>query len=95
MWVPVSYNLRSLTERRGRTFLTLFGIAAVVSVFIVMSSVSGQMSSLFRTTGQADEVVVMQAGSVNPEFSSVSRSSAGWLKTQDGMRAGGRFVRSQ
>ena len=89
MWVPVSYNLRSLTERRGRTFLTLFGIAAVVSVFIVMSSVSGQMSSLFRTTGQADEVVVMQAGSVNPEFSAVSRSSAGWLKTQDGVAQAG------
>ena len=85
MWVPLSYNLRSLTERRGRTFLTLFGIAAVVSVFIVMSSVSGQMSTLFRTTGQPDEVLVMQAGSVNPEFSSVSRSSAGWLKTQDGV----------
>lgn len=88
MWVPVSYNLRSLFERRGRTALTLVGIAAVVSVYIVMSSVSGQMQSLFRTTGQLDEILVMQAGSVNPEFSAVSRSSSGWLKTQDGVAQG-------
>lgn len=88
MWVPVSYNLRSLFERRGRTALTLVGIAAVVSVYIVMSSVSGQMQSLFRTTGQPDEILVMQAGSVNPEFSAVSRSSSGWLKTQDGVAQG-------
>lgn len=85
MWVPVSYNLRSLLERRGRTSLTLIGIAAVVSVYIVMSAVSGHMQSLFRTTGQPDEILAMQAGSVNPEFSTVSRSSSGWLKTQDGV----------
>lgn len=88
MWVPVSYNLRSLFERRARTSLTLVGIAAVVSVYIVMTSVSGHMQSLFRTTGQEDEILVMQAGSVNPEFSSVSRSSSGWLKTQDGVAQG-------
>lgn len=88
MWVPASYNVRSLLQRRGRTALTLAGIAAVVSVYIVMNSVSGQMRSLFGGTGQPDEVVVMQAGSVNPEFSSVSRSSAGWLKTQDGVAQG-------
>lgn len=88
MWVPVSYSLRSLIQRRGRTALTLFGVAAVVSVYIVMSSVRGHMVSLFRTTGQPDEVVVMQAGSVNPEFSSVSRASAGWLRTQDGVAQG-------
>lgn len=88
MWVPVSYNLRSLLERRGRTAFTLAGIAAVVSVYIVMNSVSGHMSSLFRTTGQPDEIVVLQAGSVNPELSSVSRSSTGWLGTQDGVAQG-------
>lgn len=88
MWIPVSYNMRSLVERRGRTALTLFGIAAVVSVFIVMNSVSAQMKALFGTTGRRDEVVVMQAGSVNPEFSSVSRGSSGWLKTQDGVAQG-------
>jgi putative ABC transport system permease protein len=88
MWVPVSYNLRSLIERRGRTALTLVGIAAVVSVYIVMNSVSGQMRSLFRGTGAPDEILVMQAGSVNPELSSVSRSSSGWLGTQDGVAQG-------
>ena len=82
MLVPISYNVRSLMLRKARTGLTILGIASVVSVFVVMTSVSAHMKQLFKTTGQPDEVIVTQAGAIIPEFSQASRASATWLATQ-------------
>ncbi len=82
MFVPLRYNLRSLALRRVRTALTVIGIGAVVSVYVVMSSVSDQIRTLFKQTGGPDEIIVTQAGALNAEFSSVSRASATWLRTQ-------------
>src|SRR5512140_161388 len=88
MLVPLRYNLRSMARRRTRTGLTVLGIAAVVSVYVVMASVGRQMRTLFAKTGQQDEVVVQQAGSLGPEFSSVSRASITWVRAQPGIAAG-------
>lgn len=85
MWLPLSYSIRSLGRRRARTALTAFGIAAVISTFIVMTAASAKMRSMFRGAGQPDEIVVMQAGAMNPEFSSPSRASGSWLKAQGGV----------
>lgn len=38
------------------------GTGRGVGVHVVMTAVSGQMKHMFRTTGQADEILVMQAG---------------------------------
>ena len=81
MLVPISYNLRSLSRRRVRTGLTVGGIAAVVAVFVVMSSVSGTMKGMFKATGQPDEVLVTQPGALTPEFSFLPRPVATWLRT--------------
>jgi len=82
MLVPLSYNLRSLWQRKTRTGLTVLGIAAVVAVYVVMTAVSGQMRHLFKGNAQPDEVVVLQAGAMVPEFSQVNRAEATWLATQ-------------
>ncbi len=81
MLVPLRYNLRSLAQRRARTSLTVVGIAAVVAVYVVMTSVSGTMRSMFRATGQPDEVLVSQAGALTPEFSFLPRTAVTWLRT--------------
>ncbi len=81
MLVPLRYILRSIAQRRVRTALTVLGIAAVVAVYVVMTSVSGTMRSMFRATGQPDEVLVSQAGALTPEFSFVPRTTATWLRT--------------
>lgn len=81
MLVPLRYNLRSIAQRRVRTSLTILGIAAVVAVYVVMTSVSGTMRSMFRATGQPDEVLVSQAGAITPEFSFVPRTAVTWLRT--------------
>jgi putative ABC transport system permease protein len=82
MFVPLAYNLRSLWLRKARTALTVLGIGAVVAVYIVMTAVGGQMQHLFKTTAQPDEVIVLQAGALTPEFSQASRAAATWLATQ-------------
>ena len=93
MLVPFSYNLRSLWVRKARTGLTVAGIAAVVAVYVVMTAVSGQMKHMFKTTAQPDEVIVLQAGAITPEFSQVSRTAATWLATQSQVASeGGRPV---
>ncbi len=81
MLVPVSYNLRSLSQRRVRTSLTIVGIAAVVAVYVLMTSVSGTMRAMFKVTGQPDEVLVTQPGAITPEFSFLPRTVATWLRT--------------
>jgi ABC-type lipoprotein release transport system permease subunit len=80
MFVPLSYNLRSLARRRVRTALTVFGIAAVISVYVVMNSVSVTMRTMFAKTGQPDELLITQAGSINPEFSSLPRGAGTYLR---------------
>jgi putative ABC transport system permease protein len=91
--VPLSYNLRSLWQRKTRTGLTVAGIAAVVAVYVVMTAVSVQMRHMFKGNAQPDEVVVLQAGAMIPEFSQVNRAEATWLATQPQVvQVGGRPV---
>ncbi len=83
MIVPVAYNVRSLFVRKTRTLLTVLGIGAVVAVYIVMTAVSARMKTMFATTGAPDEVIVMQAGALNPEFSQVGRGELTFLASQE------------
>lgn len=79
MLVPFSYNLRSLWLRKTRTVLTVAGIGAVVAIYIVMTAVSAQMTRMFKLTPARDEVFILQAGAITPEFSQVSRAELTWL----------------
>src|SRR5512132_172976 len=88
MLVPLRYTLRSMLRRRARTGLTILGIAAVVSVYVVMASVGRQMRTLFGRTGHAAEVQIQQAGALGPEFSSVSRASITWVRALPGLASG-------
>lgn len=81
MLVPITYNLRSLSRRSVRTSLTVLGIGAVVAVYVVMTAVSTTMRGMFKATGHPDEVLITQPGALTPEFSSLPRSVATWLRT--------------
>ncbi len=82
MLVPFSYNARSLWLRKTRTMLTVAGIGAVVAIYIVMTAVSGQMTRMFTLTPRGDEVIVLQAGAITPEFSQLSRAKVTWVASQ-------------
>jgi putative ABC transport system permease protein len=82
MLVPFSYNVRSLWMRKTRTALTIAGIGAVVAIYIVMTAVSAQMTRMFKITPKADEVIILQAGAITPEFSQLSRAEVTWVASQ-------------
>ncbi len=77
MALPLSYNLRSLLERKSRTLLTVFGIAAVISVFVAMVSFSQSLRSTFARTGSPENVVVLQKSAFSQSLSSLPKSTSG------------------
>ena len=72
MPLPLSYSLRNVRARRGRTLMTAGVIALVV---VACSLFLGLISSLKRTlvsTGDPRNIVVMRKGSDNDGSSQLS-----------------------
>ena len=87
--IPASYIVRNLARRRLRTTLTTLGIAIVIAVYFVMSSVAETMVQSFRSTGADDELVVVQAGAMIVDFSTIDRASLTYLQTREGLAESG------
>ncbi len=69
--IPLSYSLRSVFQRRTRTFLTIVVMALVVlAVMVMLSLVSGIRRTLVET-GEADNLIVMRKGATNDGSSMV------------------------
>lgn len=75
MTVPLSYNLRSLRQRRSRATLTILGMAVVVAVFVAMLALTRGMQTRFARVGSPDNVVVLQQGATSQSLSSIPVSS--------------------
>lgn len=86
MTLPLTYNVRSLLERKSRTLLTALGIAAVISIFVASLSFSQSLSSAFGRTGSPDNVVVLQKSAFSQSLSSLPRSSNDVLRYFDHVR---------
>ncbi|MGB6000578.1 MAG: hypothetical protein WBI00_08855, partial [Thermoanaerobaculia bacterium] len=83
--LPLTYVLRNLRRRRLRTGLTIAGIALVVAVYFLMSSVAETMVRSFRSTGAPEELVIVQAGAMLVDYSNIDRSSLTYVQTLDGV----------
>jgi len=83
--VPLQYILRSLGRRKLRTVMTILGVALVVAIYAAMSAVADTMIRSFRSTGAPDEVVLIQAGALSVDFSTVQRETLTWVQTQGGV----------
>jgi putative ABC transport system permease protein len=75
MILPLSYNIRSLLQRKSRTVLTVLGIGAVISIFVAMVAFSRSMASTFARAGSPDNVVVLQKSAFSQSLSSLPRNS--------------------
>lgn len=64
-WVPVVYNVRSLTVRRVTTAVTVVGLSLVVLVFAVVLMLSGGIKATLRATGDELNAKVIRKGSQN------------------------------
>jgi ABC-type lipoprotein release transport system permease subunit len=62
MGVPLSYNLRNLTERKATTLMTAIGIGLTVAVLVTSIAMTRGMSAVFAGSGHPMQVLVMRKG---------------------------------
>jgi len=78
--VPLSYNWRSLWQRKASTLSTAGAIAVVVAIFVVVLSLSQGISRAFVSSGRADQVLVLRPNSRVELNSTLDRKQARILK---------------
>lgn len=79
--IPLSYNWRSLWQRKVSTLSTAGAIAVVVAIFVVVLSLSQGISKAFVSSGRADQIVVLRPNARVELNSSLERDRARILKT--------------
>ena len=82
MRIPLAYNLRNLAARKVSTGLTALGIALVAWVFIFTLALAGGFESALRSSGSADNAIVIRSGSTAELTSILSREAAPVIATQ-------------
>ena len=82
-WVPVIYNVRSLTRRKVTTSLTVLGLALVVFVFATVLMLQRGIRSTLVTGGNVDNVVVLRTGATADISSVVDRNQFKLLSSLD------------
>jgi putative ABC transport system permease protein len=77
--LPISYNARNLKVRWQVTLLAVFGIALVVTVFVVITAMSVGFRIALRSTGRTDNAIVVQKGSQSELTSGIPLDQANAL----------------
>ncbi len=62
MAIPIAYNLRNLTVRKGTTIMTALGIALTVAVLLAVLSLVNGLKSAFQSTGNPQNLIVIRKG---------------------------------
>jgi putative ABC transport system permease protein len=87
--IPLKYNLRNLFVRKVSTGMTVFVIALVVTVFVViMSLVEGIKKTLSKSVSDRN-VIVMRVGAQSEMQSFVTPDQIETLKTLPGVERNG------
>jgi putative ABC transport system permease protein len=76
MALPISYNIRNLRVRWQVTLLAIVGIALVVTVFVVLAAMAVGFRIALRSTGRADNVIVLQRDADGEMTSGIPRDAA-------------------
>jgi len=79
--LPLSYNLRSLWQRKVGSLTTGLAIAVVVAIFVVVLSLSQGISKAFVSSGRADQLLVLRPNARTELNSGVERERVRILKT--------------
>jgi putative ABC transport system permease protein len=78
--VPLSYNLRSLWQRKVSSFSTAAAIALVVGIFVVVLSLAQGLSLAFVSSGRPDQAIVLRPNARFELNSSIERDRMRILK---------------
>lgn len=78
--VPLSYNLRSLWQRKVATLSTAAAIALVVGIFVVVLSLAQGLSVAFVSSGRDDQALVLRPNARFELNSAIERERVRILK---------------
>jgi putative ABC transport system permease protein len=79
MALPLSYNIRNIVVRWRVTLLAVGGIALVVAVLLVLTSMANGFRVALRGTGSPENAIVTQRGSTSELTSGFSRDNASMI----------------
>jgi putative ABC transport system permease protein len=81
MGLITSYNLRSMTVRKGTAAMTAMGIAMVVAVFVMTLAIAQGFRSTLVASGSPQNAIVLRKGSTAETMSAVLRSDVPLLES--------------
>jgi ABC-type antimicrobial peptide transport system permease subunit len=86
MKIPFKYNLRGLGRRKVRTALTVFGIAFVTVVTVIMSALVHSMWSSIKNNGSPDNIILLSKKAQNAVFSEIKEEAVGRLSDLENLK---------
>jgi putative ABC transport system permease protein len=83
--LPLKYNLRNLTVRKGTTFATAASIALTVAVFLMVMALAKGIDATLASSGEPLNLIVVRNGSTAELTSDVTRENLEAVKYLDGV----------
>lgn len=81
----VSYNLRSLLQRKGTALMTAVGIALTVAVLVTSLALAAGLRKVFAASGHPEQLLVMRKGATAELNSSISAEAARLIREMPGV----------
>lgn len=85
MPLPIKYNLRNLTVRKGTTFATAASIALTVAVFLMVMALARGIDATLASSGEPLNMIVVRNGSTAELSSNVSREELETIRYLEGV----------
>lgn len=85
MNIPLTYNLRNLTERRSTTIMTALGVGLTVAVLLAAMALGEGLSRTFAVSGHALNILAVRKGATTEMFSNFPRTTFQDLKFKQGI----------
>ena len=73
MGLIASYNLRSMTVRKGTAAMTAMGIAMVVAVFVMTMAIAQGFNGALVASGSNENAILLRKGATSETVSAVLR----------------------
>jgi putative ABC transport system permease protein len=85
MALPLKYNIRNLTVRKGTTLATALSVGLTVAVFLMVMALARGIDLTLESSGEPLNLLVVRNGSTAELSSNVSRENLDTIKFLDGV----------
>ena len=85
MAIPIKYNIRNMTLRKGLTVMTALGIALTVTTAVFIMALLAGLQKAFKSTGNPLNVLVLRKGSTSELTGPFPQENFQTLKTLPGI----------